>query len=207
MTDITQNSQYLTGRPRESEKLKALIDGINELIQTELIDFAEATEAQTSILTATGIWLDHIGTKLKFPRPRLTVDGFEVFGFDGHGVGFDQAPFWDGLQDTVGIADEAYRILLIVRGGQLLTDCSIPSMNAILTAAFGYGSYVDKGNMHLDVIIDTIDITLAEIIKEIGLLTKPAGVEIDNIFIHDGDVFGFDGHGVGFDQAPFSNMI
>lgn len=204
MTDITQNSQYLTGRPRESIELKALIDGINELIQSELIDFAAATEAQASILTATGIWLDRIGTKLKFPRPRLAVEDFDVFGFDGHGVGFDQAPFWDGIQDTVGAADETYRMLLIVRGAQLLTDCSIPSMDSILQAAFGYGNYIDKGNMSLSIVIGaTIDSAIVEMMKNTGLLTKPAGVSFGNLFVQDGDVFGFDGHGVGFDQAPF----
>ena len=208
MTDITNNSQYLTGRPREDENLKAIIDGINALIQIELINFAEDIEKQSSILTATGIWLDYIGSKLIFPRPRLKSDEFDVFGFDGHGVGFDQAPFWDGLSTSVPVSDKTYRIFLIARGGQLLTDCSIPSMDSSLTAAFGAGSYIDKGDMSLSVVIDSdLDDAMITLIRTTGLLTKPAGVRLDNLFVHDGDVFGFDGHGVGFDQAPFVKLI
>ena len=177
-TDITNNSQYLTGKPRESVELKASVDGINDLIQSELIDFAEDTEKQVSILTATGIWLDHIGAKLNFLRPFLAQDAFDVFGFDGHGVGFDQAPFSDGLELGIYLADKAYKNLLIARGGQLYTDCTIASMTAVLVAAFGEGNYyIDNGDMTIDVIaaVDIDDITI-EFMKTTNLLTKPAGV-------------------------------
>jgi len=208
MTDITNNSQYLTGRPREDATLKIIVDGVNALIQTGLIDFAEDIEKQSSVLTASGIWLDYIGSRLIFPRPRLNSDDFDVFGFDGHGLGFDQAPFWAGQDTSVPVSDELYRVFLIARGGQLLTDCSIPSLNAILTAALRSGSYIDHGNMTLDVVVDAdLDSTGMELIIGSDLLTKPAGVSLLNLFVHDGDVFGFDGHGVGFDQAPFSKII
>lgn len=177
-TDITNNSQYITGKPRESVTLKSIIDGINDLIQSELINFAEDTEKQISILTATGVWLDWIGARLNFPRPTLAQDDFEVFGFDGHGVGFDQAPFWDGSDYGIGVTDETYRKFLIARGGQLLTDGSIASMTAVLVAAFGDGNYyVDNGDMTLDVIIDPdMDDVVMGIVQTTDLLTKPAGV-------------------------------
>ena len=177
-TDITNNSQYLTGQPRESVDLKAIVDGINELIQSELIDFAEDTEAQASILTATGGWLDWIGSRLNFPRPTLVQDNFDVFGFDGHGAGFDQAPFWNGSDYGIGVADEVYRAFLIARGGQLLTDGTIASMTAVIVAAFGKGNYyVDNGDMSLDVIINPdIEDVIMGLIETTALLTKPAGV-------------------------------
>lgn len=182
-TDITNNSQYTTGKPRESITLKSIIDGINDLIQTELIDFAEDIEKSISILTATGIWLDWIGARLNFPRPTLAQDDFEVFGFDGHGVGFDQASFWDGSDYGIGVTDETYRTFLIARGGQLLTDGSIASMTAVLVAAFGEGNYyVDNGDMSLDVILNPdMDDAMMSLVQTTDLLTKPAGVKISII--------------------------
>ena len=184
MTDITNNSQYLTGRPREDENLKTIIDGINSLIQAELIDFAEDIEKQSSILTATGIWLDYIGAKLNFPRPRLDSGAYDVFGFDGHGVGFDQATFWGGEDMSVPLADETYRAFIIAQGLQILTDCSISSMDAVLNTAFGNGSYEDNGDMTLDIVFDySFDSAMVQLITESILLTKPSGVLLNIIFL------------------------
>lgn len=205
MTDITNNSDLLEGKPRGSITLKALIDSINNIIQTDLIDPVDNLEKQSSILDATGIWLDYIGERLKFPRPFVFAEFGFWFGFDGAGRGFDQAPFTPGTSDGVPISDDAYRKLLILRGGQLLTDCSIPSMNATIEGAFESGHYIDNGNMTLDVILDTsLPPEIIVYTVESGFVTKPAGVRINEIFITDVDgSFGFDGNGVGFDQGPF----
>lgn len=205
MTDIADNSTLLEGKPRQSFTLRDIVERINSIIQTDLIDPVDDLEKQLSILTATGIWLDYIGNKILYPRPQVVVDDTIWFGFDGAGMGFDQAPFTPTGDDTAGIDDESYRVLLIIRGGQLLTDGSIPSMSAIVDAAFGEGKYIDNGNMSIDVIIDNSqpDITIDAIVKS-GLITKPAGVRINNILIkHISGTFGFDGAGLGFDQAPF----
>lgn len=93
MADITQNSQHLTGKPRESIELNTIIDGINAMMQHDLIDASSDLAAQGSIITATGIWLDLLGKRLDFPRPYLDSTELEAFGFDDNGVGFDQAPF------------------------------------------------------------------------------------------------------------------
>lgn len=209
--DVTENSDLLEGKPRESEILKTLIDEINILIQEDLINASCDIETQSSILTATGIWLDYIGERFLYPRPQIIALDQDFFGFDGNGKGFDQAIFVkaDG-PETEGIEDEIYRSLLIVRGGQLLTDCSIPSMNAIILAAFESGSYIDNGNMTLDVIIDDSQPDpVIEAIVESGLITKPAGVGIGTIEISHGaeNTFGFDGHGLGFDQGLFVRTI
>jgi len=212
MTDVTGNSSLLEGKVRGSVIITQVVDGINQLIQDQLVDGADNLALQSSILTATGVWLDYIGERLKFPRPYLPEDEVIWFGFDGsNGVGFDQGSFFPGGDpNTVPIADEAYRSLIIVRGAQLLTDCSIPSMDAIIQSAFGSGHYIDHGDMSLDVFLDT---SLSdEIIKytvEAGLITKPAGVRIDNIFISDAEgSFGFEGsNGVGFDQGPFVRVF
>ncbi|MCK5133235.1 MAG: DUF2612 domain-containing protein [Candidatus Sabulitectum sp.] len=205
MTDITGNGNLLEGKPRQSITLRDIVDAINSIIQTELIDPVDDLEQQLSILTAAGIWLDYIGKKVDFPRPQLTVDDVIWFGFDDAGLGFDQAPFMPPGVDTVGIDDESYRALLIVRGGQLLTDCSIPSMNTTIDGAFSTGRYIDNGNMTIDVIIDS-DLSDAVIIAIAGsgIITKPAGVRINETFVlNTSGTFGFDGNGVGFDQGTF----
>lgn len=205
MTVITDNSTLLEGKPRQSFILRDIVERINSIIQTELIDPVDDLEKQISILTATGIWLDYIGNKILYPRPQVVVEDVIWFGFDEAGFGFDQSPFAPTGADTVGIDDESYRMLLVIRGAQLLTDGSIPSMSAIVDAAFGEGKYIDNGNMSIDVVIDDSlsDIIIAAIVKS-GLITKPAGVRINQISIkHTSGTFGFDGVGPGFDQAPF----
>lgn len=209
MTDITGNSSLLEGKPRESLTLKTLIDGINQIIQDLLIDASEDIETQSSILTATGVWLDYIGARIKYPRPLIAPDDFDWFGFDGNGFGFDQANFTPGGTSKIGIDDESYRALLIVRGGQLLTDCSLPSLDATIQGAFGTGHYIDNSDMTLDVILDDTqpDIIIDALVTS-GLITKPAGVRINNILIsHVSGTFGFDGNGVGFDQGLFVRTI
>lgn len=204
--DVSNNSDLLEGKPRGSAILKTLIDSINSIIQDDLVQPSCDIEKQSSILTATGIWLDYIGDRLKYPRLRIAEDDTTLwFGFDGHGFGFDQQVFTPGVDSTVGIDDESYRALLIVRGGQLLTDCSIPSLNATLQGAFGTGTYIDHGNMSISVILDDSqpDVIIIAVVES-GLLTKPAGVRINDIFVSHGEnTFGFDGNGVGFDQGLF----
>lgn len=203
--DVTNNSQFLEGKPRGSVIINKVVDGINQLIQDKLVDGADDLAIQSSVRTATGVWLDHIGNRVKLPRPYVFADNGNWFGFDGNGVGFDQLPFTPGTEDGVPISDDAYRKLIILRGGQLLTDCSIPSMNAILEGAFESGHYIDNGDMTLDVILDTsLSQEIIIYTVEAGLITKPAGVRINEIYIQDvNGSFGFDGNGVGFDQGPF----
>lgn len=205
MTDITDNGDLIEGKPRESVTLRSIIDSINNIIQDDLIDAADDIEKQSSILTATGIWLDHIGKRLIYPRPKIAISEAIWFAFDDVGVGFDQAPFGPDGDIAVGIADESYRGLLIIRGGQLLTDGSIPSMTASIQGAFSSGNYIDNGDMTLDVILDSTlsDAVIVAIVNS-GIITKPAGVRIRDTYIKDADgAFGFDGNGVGFDQGTF----
>jgi hypothetical protein len=209
MTDITNNSDYIAGIAREDDKIKGLVDGITQIIQDNLIDAADAMNTQASILTATGIWLDYWGKRLLYPRPHIPSEEITTFGFDLAGVGFDQAPFYAGDDVGVPITDEVYRVLLIARGGQLLTDGSIPSLNSVLFAAFGFGHYVDHGDMSLSVIFDgAVDTLTAQVIADTDIIIKPCGVRIRAIQVtHENGSFGFDGNGVGFDQQPFSDVI
>ena len=210
--DVTINSQYITGETRGSEPVTSLINEINQIIQTQLVDTAEAIEAKTSILSASLVWLDLIGKKMNLDRPGEVVDEENVFGFDGHGVGFDQAIFWPGIDELVPVTDEVYRRYLIARGLQLLTDCTIESMEAIVAKALDHTElkYIDSGGMGLALLWDGCSEkhVFIDMFLSTGLITKPAGVRIDELYLPQADgCFGFDGHGLGFDQAPFCEII
>lgn len=210
MAVVKDNSDLLIQQYKNSPNLKGLVDAINCLINDELFLPALELSTQASLLTAEGVFLDRIGEKFGILRPFVSVATLEVFGYDANGLGFDQGPFTDETgNEGVPIADDFYRSLIIARGGQLLTDGSVPSMNNILTAAFGSGHYIDNQNMTMDVRIDgDLDPDIIGIVTSSGLITKPSGVRLINLYnFHDEGGFGFDNNGTGFDQAPFVNII
>lgn len=207
--DVTSNSDFLEGKPRQSAQLKDICDRINAIIQDDLVQPALDVERMANILTAEGVWLDYWGSRLKYPRPQIGVTDANWFGFDGNGLGFDQANFVPEGEGKTGIADDAYRALLIIRGSQLITDGSIPSFSEILQGVFGFGSYIDNGNMTVDIVIDDsqTDIMIKTLVDS-GIIPKGAGIGINSITIsNSAGNFGFDGNGVGFDQANFARDI
>lgn len=211
MTDITDYSKYLTGQPREDDSLRTLLDGINSIIQTYLIDAALDIETQSSILTAIGQWLDWWGARFKFPRPFFPPDHFTTFGFEGNGVGFDQAPFATGGTSNQPVSDDLYRQWIIARGGALITDGTISSFNTIIDTVFGNDShYIDHNDMSMTAFITSSFSSLAvQAILDSGVLPKPGGVRLNVLYNKEGkDFFGFEGSGgVGFDQAPFIDVF
>ena len=202
------NVDLLIQQYEADSNFRQLVDGLNQLICDELQQPLIDLGTQQSVLTATGIWLDRIGERFEVPRPFLFNGTFSNFGFQDNGLGFDQAPFASGLQGGVPASDDFYRMVIIARGGQLITDGTVPDMNSILSAAFGQGNYIDFDNMTMSVRIDG-DFRLDEIqlILSSNLITKPAGVRLIELqVIHEGGSFGFQGNGVGFDQQPFSRV-
>ena len=207
-TEVTNKSQYITGKIRGSTEIKVLIDGLNQLIQDELIDAAEALESNASVLTAEGVWLDLIGQRINFPRPFFPPDQFTTFGFDDNGLGFDQGPFATGETANQPVSDTLYRQWLIAKGGSLLIDGTLASLNSVVQAAFDDDSeYIDHGNMTMTLILSGGTYTFQEIeaIVDAGFLPKPCGVSVRLLYNNiNNDIFGFDGTGYsGFDQDPF----
>lgn len=204
-------SELLTQYYREDPKIKALIDGINSIVQDDLIIPSSEVAEQLNVLTARGEWLDWIGERVGLPRPFVSEGDVSSFGFDDNGVGFDQGPFSPSSQEgAVPLADDTYRRYIIARGGQLITNGTVPDMNNILTSAFGDGHYIDNMDMTMSVRISfgfTDD--LISIVRNLGLVTKPAGVRLNILYDEDPDTgsFGFDDNGVGFDQAPFVTIF
>ncbi len=190
--------------------LETLVSGLLDLTQEELVDPIVQIDIQASVLTAEGVNLDLIGARILEPRVGVAREDIDYFGFEGNGLGFDQAPFINESSDSiVPITDDLYRRYLIARGSQLITDCSVPDMNRILEQAFGDGHYIDHGDMSMTIRLDLVlrdDEIQAAV--DTGLFTKPAGVQLRNITItHNKVFFGFQGNGLGFNQAPFAKIV
>ena len=109
----------LTSVSQTDARLVALIDGITELVQEQIIDVIDQLERYRSIDTAVGVWLDYIGERLAITRPSTENTGISYFGYEGSGsVGYDQGPYWSinpNLRGRVPIGDSYYRSMLKAR--------------------------------------------------------------------------------------------
>jgi len=107
------------------------------------------------VSTAEGFGLDILGRIVGVSRA-LYVSEEQYLGFSQSS---DAAPFGQGvfyaawrLTPNFNLSDEAYRRLILAKAALNITNCAIPSINAILRALFpGYGNcYVrDNADMSL----------------------------------------------------------
>ena len=68
-----------------------VLGGVLQLLQGEIGDVLKYLDTTLNIDLAAGVWLDYLGRRLGFPRPFVSDAGIVYFGFEGSGVGFDQA--------------------------------------------------------------------------------------------------------------------
>lgn len=134
------------------------------------------------VATAKGFGLDILGRIVGVSRA-LYVSDEQYLGFSQSS---DAAPFGQGvfyaawrLTPNFNLSDEAYRRLILAKAALNITDCAIPSLNAILRALFpGYGNcYVrDNADMSLTYVfgapLSKVDYA---IVSQSGALPKPAG--------------------------------
>jgi len=204
--DISNNSQLLITQYEFSPNLKGVVDGFNNLMQSEQLDTLCEFETGLSINTASGWSLDRIGLNHGYPRPSLPSGDFNYFGFDNNGTNFDQAPFFSGFTEPlVPAGDDLYRQLLRAWIDGLFFDGSTYQTNVILTEAFGKGYLIDHENLTVDVVIyDTPIYTLSAIIRT-GIIPKVAGVRYDKYIIPDSETeyLGFGSGNTNFFQAQF----
>lgn len=100
---------------------------------------------------------------------------------------FGQAPFYSGevSSSTFELTDDAFRKLIMLKAMSNITDCSIPSMNAMLMYMFGAGgnAYVrNDGDMTMSYVFGFV-LSPAElaIVQSSGALPSPAGVTVNII--------------------------
>ena len=92
----------------------------------------------------------------------------------------------------------------------LFFDDTAIFVNKVLQAAYQNGFIIDRFDMTASIVIERGDLTTQAIsdIIATGLPIRPAGKLYNGITIPtDGNLFGFDGIGKGFDQAPFATQL
>lgn len=112
--------------------------------------------------------------------------------------------------NEVTIDTEMYRNLIRAKMLLLRTRATVPDINKILDSLFGkYGKafVVDNNNMTISYMFSFMlsDLQVA-ILQQTQLLPRPAGVKM-SISASGNKVFGFDGCGQPFDQAPFATYL
>jgi hypothetical protein len=204
--DVTTNISLLIQQYRNTVRTKGLIMGILQMVQDQLATPMCQIQDYYNIDTAVGVFLDRIGRIFNYPRPLIDQGQFAYFGFDGNGLGFDQATFVPdgGSDDKIPAGDDMYRLLLKAWIAGLFTDGSLPSINAVIQTALGPGSWViDNGDMTALVTLKYSDLNVLYAMVQTGVIPKPAGVQYSYYIRNSDAVFGFDGNGVGFDQSNF----
>ena len=144
-----------------------------------------------NIETAIGYGLDVWGRIVGVGRV-LQVSTSNYFGFSGpdgySGVGFDQAPFYNGsaLTSNFALTDTAVRTLILAKALANICNATIPAINQILINLFGPtgpmpvagNSYcTDTGSMTMTYTFSTTLTPVQQaIVYQSGVLPTPAGV-------------------------------
>lgn len=124
---------------------------------------------------------------------------------------FDQAPFYDGqnITQTVTLADEPYRTLILAKALANISDCTTKSLNRILQLIFGGEGrrcYVQTNNMMGMSYVFEFQLTPVEktLALQSGIMPRPAGVRLSIVQIDPSETFGFaEGEFQPFDQGVF----
>jgi hypothetical protein len=167
-----------------------------------------------NVETAQGFGLDIWGRIVNIGR-ELTVPVVEsYFGFsagisdENNKTPFNGSPFFvrgNDATDTIILADDAYRRLILFKALANISATTAPSMNRLLQNLFeGRGRcYVnDMGNMLIRYTFEFL-LTPSELSMVInGVLPRPAGVKAYMIMV-DGPCFGFAPGATPFNEAPF----
>lgn len=135
---------------------------------------------------AQGFGLDIIGRRVGVSRALYVPDSpFLGFSQSSDAVPFGSGIFYGGgsLTPNYNLTDIAYRRLILAKAALNITDCAIPSINAILMTLFpDYGnSYVrDNGDMTMTYVFGaTLSKVDYAIVTQSGALPKPVGVSVD----------------------------
>lgn len=177
----------------DSPKLRGIIDTFNQSMDTAsfLDDFYDMI---WNIETAGTYGLDVWGKIVVVSRLLKVTTSEKYFGFEealstppeiGDPQPFDQAPFYtgDSAKNTVRLTNDVYRRLIMLKAMSNITDCTIPSMNKMLTYMFGDKgrSYVrNDGGMVMSYVFEfELSPSDLAIVQSSGALPSPAGVTVN----------------------------
>ena len=188
----------------DSPKLRSLIESFNaSMDMTEFTD--EFLTAIWDISTAEDYGLDVWGKIVGVSRLLNVPQSATYFGFDESYLSdsdespkpFDEAPFFENVQltDTVRLANDGFRKLILAKAMANITDCSIPSLNNSLYYLFG-----DQGDTFVAVTgvmsmsyVFGFNLSPVEwaILLNSNAIAKPAGVSVSIMSLDFNNTFGF----------------
>jgi hypothetical protein len=187
-------------------KICAYIESQNDVS----IDIQGFYDTVWNIDTAQGIWLDMWGVWVGIPNGRyLNIPSLSTFfGFDYSGAGnFDRSIFYEAGNTTnnYALTDAVYRRLILLKAFANISDCSIATLNKILTTFFagrGRAYAFDNENMTIRLNFEfTLYAWEKAIIEQSGVFPKPAGVRFIYTSLIPAKMFSFDGAGQTFDNG------
>lgn len=164
--------------------LLAIIDAMGAAIDRRA-QFDGFLDWVWNVDTAQGFGLDILGRIVGVTRS-LFIDTTDYLGFSAQPTA---VPFGDGvfysaqrLTPNYSVADDTYRLMILAKAALNITNCSIPSVNAILRALFpNYGNvYVrDNRDMTMTYVFSATPTKVDyAIVTQSGALPKPAGVAV-----------------------------
>ena len=164
----------------------ALINDFNEWIDPEQ-NIQNFYDKIWNIHTAQGYGLDVWGRILGVTR-YLTINTTKVLGFVHSFYPFNEAPFFNGTgsHSNFALADEPFRLLLLVKAMSNICGCTIPSLNKLISYLFqnrGKCYVRDLGGMKMAYELEFVptDVELA-ILTTPGVVPVPAGVAVSFIY-------------------------
>lgn len=178
-------AQTVISQYANSPVIVAMVEALNFALdrQAALDEFYAWT---WDVDQAQGFGLDIIGRRVGVSRALYVPDSpFLGFSQSSDAVPFGSGIFYGGgsLTPNYNLTDIAYRRLILAKAALNITDCAIPSINAILMTLFpDYGnSYVrDNGDMTMTYVfgaaLSKVDYA---IVTQSGALPKPVGVSVD----------------------------
>lgn len=212
MIDVERTiiSQYAN-----SPTICGLIDGFNQCIDPRA-NIQAFLDHVWNVQTAQGFGLDIWGkiVGINSRTVQVTADT-KYLGFD---TGIDDTfPFGEGVfyegednLDLYRLSDTAFRTAILVKAMANISRCTAPAINTILQNLFrGRGACyaVDLGAMQMRYVFRFYLTPWEEaIIDQMGILPRPAGVELLDKLVVTSSFFGFDemgGLATPFDESPF----
>lgn len=195
-----------------------LVDRFNDWIDPQA-DIQNFYNTIWNVETANDHGLDIWGRIVNVSRYLQILEQPAYFGFveaftlptaDTGAQPFNQAPMYIGEQATTTfrLETEAFRKLILLKAMSNITNCTIPSLNAMLKYFFEGRSYVhDTGEMQIRYVFE-FDLSPFElaIMLQSGVIPRPAGVLANVMQVNPLATFGFnEANGQPFNQGSFFN--
>lgn len=191
--------QTIISQYANSATIVGLIGGFNECIDPRA-DIQAFFDFVWNVETAQGFGLDIWGKIVGIGREMPIPADIDYFGFDvvgGEYTPMNEAPMYNGDPETAifSLTDDAYRKLILAKALSNISRCTVPAINLLLNKIFpGRGPcYVaDTGNMRMHYTFEFFLLPFERVIvDQLGVLPRPAGVELGETLIIVTSFFGF----------------